>query len=289
MAKRKFKDIDHNMIVTEEELRVEFEELQKDQPDFYGDITFEQYINNCLTRNNGTLEEIKPMDKINRLMECVFDATTAVYGDHGLIHEDWFEECGMDSRWVCEEIQKIAECYESHFPEDDDEYFANIKSLTTAWFKLECNLTLTDWEETLLFDDQRKAFEIRKRFEEGWSGYDYDRWTLLESIVGEPVMAEEYSKIEESFDLSYVATEDKDGIKKALANLRKPEKEYVIRIVQHRIVNFSVVVTAHSKEEAEEIFRRNNDEDEYEDEWLDAATCFADIEDETMSVEELEG
>ena len=54
---RKFKDIEHGTIVTEDQLKREFEELRKEQPDFYGDTTFEQYINNCLTRNNGTLEE----------------------------------------------------------------------------------------------------------------------------------------------------------------------------------------------------------------------------------------
>lgn len=55
---RKFFDIETREIITEDVLRETLEELQLCDPRTYGDITFAQYINNCLTINNGTLEEI---------------------------------------------------------------------------------------------------------------------------------------------------------------------------------------------------------------------------------------
>lgn len=53
---RKFFDIETREIITEEVLAETLELLKED--DDYKDITLGQYINNCLTINNGTLEEI---------------------------------------------------------------------------------------------------------------------------------------------------------------------------------------------------------------------------------------
>ena len=53
---RKFLDIERDEVITLEELRAEFEDLKAS-----GDTeseTFEQYLTNCMTKNNGTLEEI---------------------------------------------------------------------------------------------------------------------------------------------------------------------------------------------------------------------------------------
>lgn len=54
---RKFKDTNTGEIITEEELRKEFEELEKETPEEY-DYSFGNYIRNC-TDKNGTLEEIR--------------------------------------------------------------------------------------------------------------------------------------------------------------------------------------------------------------------------------------
>ena len=53
---RNFLDTETGDIITEQALTVTFEMLKED--DDYKNITLEQYINNCLTINNGTLEEI---------------------------------------------------------------------------------------------------------------------------------------------------------------------------------------------------------------------------------------
>ena len=53
---RNFLDIETGDIITEQTLAETLELLKED--DDYKDITLEQYINNCLTTNNGTLEEI---------------------------------------------------------------------------------------------------------------------------------------------------------------------------------------------------------------------------------------
>ena len=55
---RKFFDIETREIITEEVLAETLEALKECDPETYGDITLGQYINNCLTINNGTLEEI---------------------------------------------------------------------------------------------------------------------------------------------------------------------------------------------------------------------------------------
>ena len=58
---RKFRDINTGEIITEEELRKEFEELKKETPEEY-DYSFNQYLLNC-TSKNGMLIEITNEDK----------------------------------------------------------------------------------------------------------------------------------------------------------------------------------------------------------------------------------
>lgn len=55
--KRKFFDFHTEEILTEDDLARELEELKKEDHEHDG-ITLEEYINNCLTINNGTLEEL---------------------------------------------------------------------------------------------------------------------------------------------------------------------------------------------------------------------------------------
>ena len=58
---RKFRDTNTGEIITEEELRKEFEELKKETPEEYG-YSFNQYLLNC-TSKNGMLIEITNEDK----------------------------------------------------------------------------------------------------------------------------------------------------------------------------------------------------------------------------------
>lgn len=51
-----FIDTEVMRFVTEKEPRQEFEQLKREQPEEYA-YTFEQYVQNC-TSKNGTLEEI---------------------------------------------------------------------------------------------------------------------------------------------------------------------------------------------------------------------------------------
>ena len=54
---RKFYDINTEEIVTEEDLARELEELKLEDHE-HDDVILEDYINNCLTIHNGTLEEV---------------------------------------------------------------------------------------------------------------------------------------------------------------------------------------------------------------------------------------
>ena len=58
---RKFRDTNTGEIITEEELRKEFEELKKETPEEY-DYSFNQYLLNC-TSKNGMLIEITNENK----------------------------------------------------------------------------------------------------------------------------------------------------------------------------------------------------------------------------------
>lgn len=49
-------DIETGEIVTAEQLRIEYEHAKEKQPDEYR-YSFEEYIRNCKTENNGTLED----------------------------------------------------------------------------------------------------------------------------------------------------------------------------------------------------------------------------------------
>lgn len=55
--KRIFKNTESDELITESQLKADFETLQREQPEEYN-YTFYQYILNC-TGKNGFLEEIK--------------------------------------------------------------------------------------------------------------------------------------------------------------------------------------------------------------------------------------
>ncbi len=48
-------DIESGEYVTTEQLRKEYEQFRKEQPEEYG-YSFPEYVRNCLTENNGTLK-----------------------------------------------------------------------------------------------------------------------------------------------------------------------------------------------------------------------------------------
>ena len=53
---RNFLDVETGDIITEQVLAETLDQLKEDPE--YKDVTLAQYINNCLTINNGKLEEI---------------------------------------------------------------------------------------------------------------------------------------------------------------------------------------------------------------------------------------
>ena len=51
-------DIESGEIVTMVELKAEFDNLQTSEPWNVENMTFDEYLENCLTANGGTLEKI---------------------------------------------------------------------------------------------------------------------------------------------------------------------------------------------------------------------------------------
>lgn len=54
-------DIETGDVVTVAQLRKEYEQMKQEQPEEYG-YSFPEYVRNCLTENNGTLERMKEND-----------------------------------------------------------------------------------------------------------------------------------------------------------------------------------------------------------------------------------
>ena len=68
---RKFRDLEFDIIVTEEELLKTFKHLQREQPDEYN-YSFENYIRNC-TDKDGTLSEIHQWVGNARIIDSLAD------------------------------------------------------------------------------------------------------------------------------------------------------------------------------------------------------------------------
>ena len=58
MKNTTFIDIETGELVTVEQLETEFNSLRSEQPDEHN-YSFSEYIRNCLTRYNGTLEIVR--------------------------------------------------------------------------------------------------------------------------------------------------------------------------------------------------------------------------------------
>lgn len=54
---KKYIDIENDTIISESELKIEFEELKKEYPNEYN-YSFNDYLKNC-TSKNGSLKELK--------------------------------------------------------------------------------------------------------------------------------------------------------------------------------------------------------------------------------------
>ena len=68
---RKFRDLEFDIIVTEEELLKTFKHLQREQPNEY-DYSFENYIRNCIDKD-GTLSEIRQWVGNARIIDSLED------------------------------------------------------------------------------------------------------------------------------------------------------------------------------------------------------------------------
>lgn len=53
-----WRDIESGELVTAETLMQEYENHLRDEPQEYENVTFWEFVENCMTRNNGTLEEV---------------------------------------------------------------------------------------------------------------------------------------------------------------------------------------------------------------------------------------
>ena len=126
---RKFRDTNTGEIITEEELRKEFEELKKETPEEY-DYSFNQYLLNC-TSKNGMLIEITnenkniENEKENRTMKTYDEKVEAIKNiiegmdesDAVALHNEWcYETNNYDDEII--EMERFDEICEGMTPSD---------------------------------------------------------------------------------------------------------------------------------------------------------------------------
>lgn len=217
-----------------------------------------------------------------RMQEAIYDISLNVAG---FMKQDWWRGMPEDSRMVFDLVVECARFYENCYPEDDPDYLEHIDMLALAWFKDEAHVTLTDEEQTYLWDYPRIAEQIRKHIPDGWNDYDYDCWCHLEYVADDQVTADEYHILNGKFDdLMELDVKDREKIRKMLHEIRNPEKTWEITITQTHHVTFTAYVKARSEQEAIEEFDHQNGNGKFEKEWRDA-TDYAEVTDEDMTVE----
>ena len=126
---RKFRDISTGEIITEEELREEFEKLKKETPEEY-DYSFNQYLLNC-TSKNGMLIEITnenkniENEKENRTMKTYEEKVEAIKNiiedmddsDAVALHNEYcYETNNYDDEII--EMERFDEICEGMTPSD---------------------------------------------------------------------------------------------------------------------------------------------------------------------------
>ena len=126
---RKFRDTSTEEIITEEELKKEFEKLKKETPEEY-DYSFNQYLLNC-TSKNGMLIEITnenkniENEKENRTMKTYDEKVEAIKNiiegmdesDAVALHNEWcYETNNYDDEII--EMERFDEICEGMTPSD---------------------------------------------------------------------------------------------------------------------------------------------------------------------------
>lgn len=249
---RKFKDIESGKIITEEILRKEYLERLKEQPKEFSEMSFAEYLSNSLTSHNGTLEEVN-MEQAARREEVIIDATQeayAVYGD---------ELSNLDSRDVVAEIRKFAdfwmEAYEKILGDTipEDSYLEYVTLASLVWFKSWLGHDLSEDDELMLCNNQRIAQYVRNH-KASLTLVDYDWWSHLEEIIGEPITCDEYRKIDagladDVMDLAICEGNRKD-LKAKLDYIRAPKERVPVYAVIKTMVKTWVEVPVGSGREA---------------------------------------
>lgn len=247
---RKFRDIESGKIVTEEVLRKEYLERLKEQPEEFSEISFAEYLSNSLTSHNGTLEEVN-MEQTARREEVIIDATQeayAVYGD---------ELSDLDSRDIVKEIRKFAdfwmEAYEKILGDTipEDSYLEYVTLASLVWFKSWLGYDLSEDDELMLCNNQRVAQYVRNHKTE-LTLVDYDWWSHLEEIIGEPITCDEYRKIDAGLpdDVMEMTESDHDYLKARLGYIRTPKEKVPVYAFIKTMVKTWVEVPKGSGREA---------------------------------------
>ena len=126
---RKFRDTNTGEIITEEELRKEFEELKKETPEEY-DYSFNQYLLNCTSKNGMLIEIINENknienEKENRTMKTYDEKVEAIKNiiedmdesDAVALHNEYcYETNNYDDEII--EMERFDEICEGMTPSD---------------------------------------------------------------------------------------------------------------------------------------------------------------------------
>lgn len=100
---KRYYNIEGGFYETEEEIRNDFTQLCIDWPEEY-DYTFEEYLNNCMVRNNGALQTLE-----ERYSEVKKDLQNAInttdFSDKADVKEiaNRFDELFNITEWIKEE------------------------------------------------------------------------------------------------------------------------------------------------------------------------------------------
>lgn len=131
---RYFRCIEDDKIYTEEEMKKDFEILSETYSEYDG-MTFGQYLNNCMTRNNGSIEEVYPFH-VDYFVEC-YERTLTVDGFSTLSalqifdildrrYDQWvhLDECPEAEsycygEWMLEGLDELGICYTPTFSDDN--------------------------------------------------------------------------------------------------------------------------------------------------------------------------
>lgn len=222
------------------------------------------------------------MEQIKR-EEVIFDASIEVYG----VYRDELSDRDIDSRDVFEEIRKFADFWMKAYEPllgtviDEDAYLEYVTLAALCWMKGYLGHYMTDDDELMLCNNQRVAQYVRQH---DMTLYDYDCWSNLEEVIGEPLTYEEFHKLNaEILDdpMSIAVCEgNRKDLKAKLEYIRKPKVRYRVYLE----VRKSVCVWAEVPEdaddeqivaEAREQFVEGKDEDDegWDNEESDIISC----------------